>query len=170
MEKNPNHHYHKKYLLRLTNSAVGNEAPILNADKSKATIIIPGWLRKKGACNVRVIDMNISLKNGSGTSVVPANTHIVALGVQGLPMLGWSNETNTIPQILGTGIIQPQVNAVKLESSSALEFTCLELPSQLTLERKCYSPTTGKIIDAKEFTTTVVPYQVDLELIFFEDD
>ncbi len=170
MEKNPNHHYHKKYVLRLSNSAIGNEKPILNSDKSKATIIIPGWLRKKGACNIRVIDMNISLKNGAGSSVVPANTHIVALGVQGLPMLGWSNETNTIPQILGTGIIATHADAVKLESSSALEFTCPELPSQLTLERKCYSATTGKLIDANNFTTDVVPYQVDLEVIFFEDD
>ena len=168
MDRKPN--YHKKYILRLSNSAVGNEAPILSSDKSKATIIIPGWLRKKGACNIRVIDMTIALKNGSGTSVVVDGTHIVALGVQRLPMLGWSNETNTVPQILGTGVVNAQSSAVKLDSSSAREFTCPELPSQLTLERKSYSVSTGKLIDANAFTTTVVPYQVDLEIVFSEDN
>jgi len=50
-----------------------------------------------------------------------------------------------------------------------MEFTCVRLPSQVTLERMCYDPANDhNLIAADEFTTDAVPFQVDLELIFHE--
>jgi len=162
---------HDKYILRLTNTVIGNEEPLLSADKDKATIRIPGWLQDKGKCNVRVMDMNVALRNGTGNRVVANGTHIVAIRAD-FPMLGWGNEQNGPPVILGSGtVLDNNTNAVKLDAASAMEFTCVRLPSQVTLERMCYDPANNhNLIAANAFTTDAVPFQVDLELSFFEDD
>jgi hypothetical protein len=158
------------YILRLANTVYGNEQPRLSANKDQCFIRIPNFLRDKGKCRVSVIDIEISLKNGSGTSVVPANTHLVAIR-SNIPMLGHSNENNGTPNILGTGIISPNENAVNVDSSQALSFTCPQLPDEVHLERMCYDPNNNhNLIAADNFTTNTVPFQVDLQLEFFEDD
>ena len=168
---NGSHHpaHHDRYILRLTNTVIGNQEPLLSANKDKATIRIPGWLQEKGKCNVRVMDMNVSLRNGAGNRVVANGTYIVAIRAD-FPQLGWSNEQNGPPQILGSGIIvDNNANAVKLDAASAMEFTCVRLPSQVTLERMCYDPDNDhNLIPADSFTTDTVPFQVDLELIFHD--
>ena len=157
---------HDKYVLRLANTSIGNEEPVLNTTLDTATIRIPNWLRNMGKCNVRVTDMMISSKNGSGASVFPANTRIAAIVSRDLPILGWSNEINGPPIVLGSGMINTTDDCVRLDSASALEFTCIELPSQITLERTAYDPTTGALVAAKSQTTAVCPYQITLELSF----
>ena len=157
---------HDKYVLRLANTSIGNEAPTLNATLDTATIRLPNWLRNMGKCNVRVTDMLISAKNGSGASVFAANTRIGAIVCRDIPILGWSNEVNGPPIVLGSGIHNEAEDCVKLDSASALDFTCVELPSQVTLERMAYDPTTGALVAAKSQTTSVCPFQITLELTF----
>ena len=158
------------YILRLCNTVYGNEAPRLSANKDQWFIRIPNFLRDKGKCRVSVIDMNIQLKNGSGTSVVPANTHLIGIR-SNIPMLGFNNENNGLPNILGMGKVSATGNAVSTDSSQALSFTCGKLPDEVHLERVCLDPANDfNLIAADNFTTNVVPFQVDLELQFFEDD
>jgi len=159
-----------KYILRLTNSVIGNESPRLNENKNGVFIRLPAGLRNKGKCNIRVMDLNISLRNGTGNRVIANGTHIVCLR-SNISMLGFNNENNGIPNILGSGIITDNnSNAVKLDSTSAMEFTCVNLPDEIFLERMCYKATTPfNLIPADDFVNDVVPFTIDLEITFFED-
>ena len=159
-----------KYILRLTNTVIGNEQPRYNSSNNGVYIRLPAGLRNKGKCNIRVMDLNISLRNGSGSRVVANGTHIVCLR-SNISMLGFNNENNGLPNILGSGIIPDNnANAVKLDASSAMEFTCVNLPDEIFLERMCYDPNNNhNLIPADDFTNDVVPFQVDLEITFFED-
>ena len=159
-----------KHILRLTNTVYGNQQPDLNSDKNAVSIRLPAHLRNKGKCNVKVIEITISLRNGNGTRVVANNTHIVAIR-SNIRMLGHSNENNGFNQILGSGIIPDNnTNAVQLDSSEALEFTCPQLPDVIDLERVCYDPANSfNLIAANNYTTNVVPFQCVLEITFLED-
>tara|TARA_R110002020_G_scaffold409025_1_gene618811 strand:+ start:1446 stop:1937 length:492 start_codon:yes stop_codon:yes gene_type:complete len=157
---------HDKYVLRLANTSIGNEAPVLNTTRDTATIRLPNWLRNMGKCNVRVTDMLISSKNSSGASVFAASTRIGAIVCRDIPILGWSNEVNSAPIVLGSGIHNEAEDCVKLDSASALEFTCIELPSQVTLERMAYDPANGTLVAAKAQTAAVCPFQITMELTF----
>lgn len=159
-----------KYILRLANTVVGNETPTLNADKNAVSIRLPAHLRNKGRCNVKVIEITISLRNGSGTRVIANGTHIVAMR-SNIMQFGHGNEQNGFNQILGSGVVQDNnTNAVQLDSASALEFTCPQLPDVIELERMCYDPANNfNLIAANNYTTNVVPFQVTLEISFDED-
>lgn len=161
---------HDKYILRLSNSVIGNEAPRLNANKNGVFIVVPNLLVGKGKCNVKVNDIAISLRNGTGTRVVANGTHIICLRAN-IPKLGYNNENNGLPNILGSAVIADNnANAVKIDSNSSYEFTCPQLPQEIFLERMCYDPANNhNLIAADNFTTDVVPFTVDLELEFFED-
>jgi hypothetical protein len=159
-----------KYILRLSNTAIGNEQPTLSANKDKVEIRLPNHLRSRGKCTVSVIEITVSLRNGSGNRVVANGTHILAIR-SNIPQLGWGNEANSQNQILGSGIIPDNnANAVQLDSTSSLTFTCPQLPDVVELERMCYDPANNfNLIPADEFVTDVVPFQVVLQIEFDED-
>lgn len=165
---------HDIYCLRLTNTSksnVVNNPLTLSSDKASVTIPISDELRKKGKCQIKVIDATVSLQNGNtaGSRVVPANTHIVALGWD-LPVLGYDNEVTGMPQIFGTCASDVSTkNACVLDSVDSNTFTCLKLPQNITITRYYYD-TSGDIQVADEYTTAVVPLQVTLNIQFFEDD
>lgn len=159
-----------KYILRLTNTVIGNEAVQLNSDKSACFIRIPAHLRNKGKCTISVIEVTISLRNGSGNRVVGNGTHIICLR-SNIPQLGYCNEQTSQNQILGSGIIvDNNANAVQLDSTSSLTFTCPKLPDVIELERMCYDPSNNhNLIAANNYTTDTVPFQVVLQIEFEED-
>ena len=62
-------------------------------------------------------------------------------------------------------------NAVQLDSSEALTFTCPQLPDVIELERMAYDPANNfNLIAANNYTANVVPFQVTLEITFDEDE
>lgn len=159
-----------KYILRLSNTVVGNEQPTLSANKDKVEIRLPNHLRSRGKCTVSVVEITVSLRNGAGNRVVANGTHILAIR-SNIPQLGWGNEQNSQNQILGSGtILDNNTNAVQLDSTSSLTFTCPQLPDVIELERMCYDPANNfNLIPADEFTTDVVPFQVVLQIEFDEE-
>ena len=159
-----------KYILRLSNSVVGNQAPRLNANKNGVFITIPNFLVAKGKCQIKVNDIAVSLRNGTNTRVVANGTHIICIR-SNIPKLGYNNENNGLPNILGSAVIvDNNANAVKIDSSSSYEFTCPQLPQEIFLERMCYDPANNhNLIPADVFKQDVVPFTVDLEIEFFED-
>ena len=159
-----------KYILRLTNTVVGNEAARLNANKNGVFITIPNYLVGKGKCQIKVNDINVQLRNDTATRVVANGTHLVCIR-SNIPKLGYNNENNGQPNILGTAVIDADtVNAVKIDSSASYSFTCPQLPQEIFLERMCYKTTSPfNLVEAISYTTAAVPFQVDLEIEFFED-
>ena len=159
------------FILRLTNSVIGNESAVLNTNKDKVLIRIPAHLRNKGRCMVKVISIHIALQNGTATRVVANGTNIIAIR-SNISQLGHSNETNTFNQILGSAIIPlDTTRAVAVDTSDALNFTCPSLPDVIELERVCYDVGNNfNLIAANNFTTNVVPYQCVLQITFDEDD
>ena len=159
------------YILRLTNSVIGNESADLNNNNDKVSIRIPNHLRSKGKCMVKVISIHIALQNGTGTRVVANGTNIIAIR-SNILQLGHSNENNASNQILGSAIIPlDTTRAVSVDTSDALNFTCGSLPDVIELERMCYDPANKfNLIAADNYTTDVVPYQVTLQISFDEDD
>ena len=159
------------YILRLTNSTIGNQAATLNNNNDKVSIRIPNHLRSKGKCMIKVISIHIALQNGTGTRVVANGTNIIAIR-SNILQLGHSNENNGSNQILGSAIIPlDTTRAVSVDTSDALNFTCGGLPDIIELERMCYDPSNKfNLIAADNFTTDVVPVQVTLQITFDEDD
>ena len=159
------------YILRLTNSVIGNESADLNNNNDKVSIRIPNHLRSKGRCMIKVISIHIALQNGTGTRVIANGTNIIAIR-SNILQLGHSNENNASNQILGSAIIPlDTTRAVSVDTSDALNFTCGSLPDVITLERMCYDPSNKfNLIAADNFTTDVVPYQITLQIQFDEDD
>jgi hypothetical protein len=159
------------FVLRLSNSTIGNEAVELNSDKNACFIRIPADLRNKGKCTISVVEITMSLRNGTGNRVIANGTHIVCIR-SNIPQLGYGNEQTSQNQILGSGIVPDNnTNAVQLDSSSSLTFTCGKLPDVIELERMCYDPSNNhNLIAANNFTTDLVPFQVVLQITFDEDD
>lgn len=159
------------YILRLTNTVIGNEAADLNSTKDKVNIRLPNHLRSKGRCMVKVVSINIALQTGTSNRVVANGTNMICIR-SNLQQLGHSNENNGFNQILGEAIIAADTTrAVSVDTSDALTFTCPALPDVIELERMCYDPANNfNLIAAKNFTTNVVPFQVMLEITFDEDD
>ena len=135
------------------------------------TVAIPDEMRKKGKCQIKVIEAHGGLQNGNtgGTRIIPANIHIVALGWD-LPVLGFDNEVTGTPQIFGSSSSDiANAMAFSLDGVDSNTFTCLKLPQNITITRYYYD-TAGAIQIADEYTTAVVPFQVTLNIQFFEDD
>ena len=151
------------FVLRLTNTVIGNEAAILNTTKDIVSIRIPAHLRNKGKCSVKVISIHIALQNAAAARVVANGVNIIGIR-SNIPQLGHSNELNGPNQILGSAIIP-------VDTSDALNFTCPKLPDVIELERVCYDHANNfNLIAANAYTTNTVPYQVTLQITFDEDD
>ena len=165
---------HDLYVLRLANtskSATVNNPLTLSADKASVSVRIPDDIRKKGKCQISIVDATIQLQlaNTAASRVVPANTHIVSLGWD-LPVLGFDNEVTGTPQIFGSCASDVNSkNACVLDSVQANTFTCLALPPTITITRFYYDAN-GLIKIANTFSDAVVPFQVTLNIQFFEDD
>ena len=159
------------YIFRVSNvplSTDGNLAT-LNANKDEFTVKVPELLRKKGKCKVKVANFNIQQKNATGTSVFPSNTHTAVIAWD-LPVLGYANENDGLPFVCASGHIDTNKNNVFDDAPSPSEFTCVELPPQITFSRKCYKSTSPfSLVSADNFTTDVVPMFLQLELRFYED-
>mgnify|MGYP003634979948 FL=1 len=159
------------YILRLTNTVIGNEAAILNTTKDIVSIRIPAHLRNKGKCSVKVISIHIALQNAAAARVVANGVNIIGIR-SNIPQLGHSNELNGPNQILGSAIIPADTTrVVAVDTSDALNFTCPKLPDVIELERVCYDHANNfNLIAANAYTTNTVPYQVTLQITFDEDD
>jgi|TARA_R100001086_G_scaffold91549_1_gene45347 hypothetical protein len=160
-----------KYILRMTNTVIGNEAADLNADKNAVSIRLPAHLRNKGKCNIKVISIHIALQNATANRVVANGVNLICIR-SNIPNLGHSNENNAFNQILGEAVIPADTTrAVSIDATEALEFTCGALPDVIELERMCYDHANNfNLIAAKNYTTAVVPFQVVLEITFDSDE
>ena len=89
-----------------------------------------------------------------------------------IPMLGFNTETSGLPNILGTAIVPADTTrVVALDSVAAMEFTCTQLPPTIEVERMTYSKTTPfALVAADNNSTNVVPFQITLQLSFYEDE
>ena len=159
------------YILRLTNTVIGNESTTLNANKDKVSIRLPNHLRSKGKCSVKVISIHIALQNATSNRVVANGVNIIAIR-SNILQLGHSNENNASNTILGSAIIPADTTrAVSVDTSDALNFTCGSLPDVIELERMCYDHANNfNLIAANNYTTDVVPFQVTLQITYDEDD
>tara|TARA_R110002050_G_scaffold114888_1_gene230799 strand:- start:232 stop:735 length:504 start_codon:yes stop_codon:yes gene_type:complete len=159
-----------RYLLRLTNSVIGNQEADLNADKSAVSIRLPAHLRNKGKCNVKVISIHIALQNAAAARVVANGVNLICIR-SNIRSLGHSNENNGYSNILGEAIIPADTTrVVSIDPTQALTFTCPSLPDVIELERMCYSHQGSfNLIAANNYTTNPVPFQVVLEIVFDED-
>ena len=77
-----------------------------------------------------------------------------------------------LSNVLGTAIVPADTTrVVALDSVSAMEFTCTQLPPTIEVERMTYKSTSPfDLIAADNYTTDVVPFQVTLQLSFYEDE
>jgi len=160
-----------KYILRLTNTVIGNEPADLSTDKSVVNIRLPAHLRNKGKCNVKVISIHIALQNAGLTRVIEDGVNLVCIR-SNIQQLGHGNEQNGFNQILGEAVVESDTTrAVSINSTEALEFTCPNLPDVIELERMAYDKESGTPIlyKANNYTTNPVPFQVVLQITFDED-
>ncbi len=160
----------EKYLIRLTNTVIGNEEADLNTDKSAVSIRLPAHLRNKGKCNVKVISIHIALQNAAAARVVANGVNLICIR-SNIRSLGHSNENNGFNNILGEGIIAyDHTRAVSIDPTEAMEFTCPSLPDVIVLERMCYDHQGSfNLIAANNYTTNPVPFQIVLEITFDSD-
>jgi len=159
------------YIIRITNTSLANNAVTLNTAKNLASVEVPNWLRSKGKCNIQVVSSSIALSNAAGTRVLANGENIIAIRTN-IPMLGYNSETLGKPNIIGSAIVPADTTrVVALDSVSAMEFTCTDLPPTIEIERMTYSATSPfDLIAADNYTTDVVPFQVTLQLSFYEDE
>ena len=159
------------YLVRITNTTLADDVITLNTAKNLASFEVPNWLRAKGKCNIQVVSSSIALQNGTGTRVLAAGENIIAMRTN-IPMLGYNSENAGLPNIIGSAIVPADTTrVVALDSVSAMEFTCTQLPPTIEIERMTYkSSTPFDLKAANNITADVVPFQVTLELSFYEDE
>ena len=159
------------YLVRITNTTLADDVITLNTAKNLASFEVPNWLRSKGKCNIQVVSSSIALQNGTGTRVLAAGENIIAMRTN-VPMLGYNSENAGLPNIIGSAIVPDDTTrVVALDSVSAMEFTCTQLPPTIEIERMTYKSTTPfNLIAADNNNTNIVPFQVTLELSFYEDE
>tara|TARA_Y100000114_G_scaffold145152_1_gene154587 strand:+ start:3516 stop:4019 length:504 start_codon:yes stop_codon:yes gene_type:complete len=159
------------YIIRITNTTLASNIITLNTNKNLAEFEVPNWLRSKGKCNIQVVSSSIAIQNASGTRVLESGENIIAMRTN-IPMLGFNTETSGLPNILGTAIVPADTTrVVALDSVAAMEFTCTQLPPVIEIERMTYKKTTPfNLIAADNNTTNVVPFQITLQLSFYEDE
>tara|TARA_R110002126_G_scaffold119876_2_gene260918 strand:- start:183 stop:692 length:510 start_codon:yes stop_codon:yes gene_type:complete len=163
----------ESYILRLSNvsHATNTNLVSLSTDKSEFTVQIPNYLRSKGKCQIKVVDIHIQIKNGTGNSIVPANAHTALIQIEGIPFLGYSNENGGYLNSLGEMTIDSNKNDIKLDGVGFNTFICPDLPPQITLKKMVYNPSTPFLpIPMDNYTTDVVPCIITLQLSFFEDE
>ncbi len=159
------------YIVRITNTTLANDVITLNTAKNLASFDVPNWLRSKGKCNIQVVSSSIALQNGSDDRVLANGENIIAMRTN-IPMLGFNSENVGLPNIIGTAIVPADsTRVVALDSVAAMEFTCTQLPPTIEVERMTYGKTSPfNLIPATNYTTNIVPFQVTLQLSFYEDE
>ncbi len=159
------------YIIRITNTTLATNVISLNTAKNLAKFEVPNFLRAKGKCNIQVVSSTIALQNAAGTRVLANGENIVVMRTN-IPMLGYNTETNGLPNILGTArVLADTTRVVSLDSVSAMEFTCTALPPVIEVERMTYKSTADfDLIAADNQTADVVPFQITLQLSFYEDE
>lgn len=159
------------YIIRITNTSLATNVITLNTAKNSAKFEVPNWLRSKGKCNIKVVGAYIQLQNGGGTRVL-ANGEKMIVMRSNIPMLGYNTETNGLPNVLGQAVVNANSDrVVALDSVNSLEFTCTQLPPIIEVERMTYKITADfDLQPADNFTTDVVPFQITLQVSFYEDD
>jgi hypothetical protein len=160
-----------QYILRLSNvtHSANGDLVSLSADKSEFTVKIPEKLRSKGKCKVSVLNIIIQVKNGTGTSIIPANAHIALIQSEGIEFLGYNNETGGNVNVLAEMSVGAG-NTIILDSPGGLSFTCPGLPPTITIKKMVYNPASTFLpIAMNGYTAAVVPCIVTLGLEFDED-
>jgi len=159
------------YIIRITNTSLASEVITLNTAKNSAKFEVPNWLRSKGKCNIQVVSSSIALQNGTDTRILANGENLIVMR-SNIQMLGFNTETNGLPNILGTAIVPADTTrVVALDSVAAMEFTCTALPPVIEVERMTYDPANDRdLIPADNYTAEVVPFQVTLQLSFYEDE
>tara|TARA_Y100000004_G_C8881334_1_gene397743 strand:- start:478 stop:978 length:501 start_codon:yes stop_codon:yes gene_type:complete len=159
------------YIIRITNTTLASNVITLNTAKNVAKFEVPNWLRSKGKCNIQVVSSSIALQNGSGTRILANGENLIVMR-SNISMLGYNTETNGLPNVLGTAIVPADTTrVVALDSVAAMEFTCTQLPPVIEVERMTYKSTTPFSLQAADnYTTDVVPFQITLQLSFYEDE
>lgn len=159
------------YIIRITNTTLATNVITLNGAKNLAQFEVPNFLRSKGKCNIQVVSSSIALSNAAGTRVLANGENLIVMRTN-MPMLGFNTETSGLPNVLGTAIVPADTTrVVALDSVSAMEFTCTQLPPTIEVERMTYKSTSPfDLIAADNYTTDVVPFQVTLQLSFYEDE
>ncbi len=159
------------YIIIITNTTLASNIITLNTNKNLAEFEVPNWLRSKGKCNIQVVSSSIAIQNATGTRVIESGENLIVMRTN-IPMLGFNTETSGLPNVLGTAIVPADTTrVVALDSVSAMEFTCTQLPPVIEIERMTYKKTTPfNLVAADNNTTNVVPFQITLQLSFYEDE
>ena len=161
-----------QYILRLSNvtHSANGDLVSLSADKSEYTVKIPEKLRSKGKCKVSVLNITIQVKNGTGTSIVPTNSHTALIQSEGIEFLGYNNETGGNVNVLAEMSIDSNKNDIRLDSPNGLTFTCPNLPPTITIKKMVYNLASPFLpIPMDGYTAAVVPCVVTIGLEFDED-
>ena len=168
------------YILRVTNWSVAESAtnPVitLDAQNNAFTFNVPPRIRAKGKCRVTVVSGEVTLEHFGGaleaTRIVPTAARFLELE-SNIPYLGYDVETTgSAGAVLISGAIigidQKSVGCPDAGVAS-IAFTCPELPPQITC-KKWYLDVNNAREAADNYTTTVVPTDVTLQLEFLEDN
>lgn len=178
------------YVLRLSNTSNGDDTtnPLLSldADKNEYTINIPSRIQSKGKCFIKVISGLMSLEfNGDNTKrIIPSKTTSV-FWQSNIPYLGFDMENRgSANAMLGSAVCIGSANSdevVHIDSVEGRTFTCPSLPERISI-KKLYTSATpaevgpgarpannGNLLPANEYTTTLLPCEVVLEVTFDED-
>jgi hypothetical protein len=160
-----------KYVLRLANVSYTNNDDLvkLSTDRSEYTVKIPEFLRAKGKCKLTVQSVHIQVKNGTGNSIVPNNSHTALIVSDGLQLLGYNNETGGNVNVLCEMSIDSNKNDIRLDGTTPPVFTCPSLPAEITLKKMIYDPNGAIPTPMNNYTAATVPCVVILCLEFEED-
>tara|TARA_R110002012_G_scaffold319982_2_gene542021 strand:+ start:112 stop:633 length:522 start_codon:yes stop_codon:yes gene_type:complete len=162
------------YILRLTNWSIAgtsSNSPVLDANNNEFSVKVPNSLRAKGKCKCSVIGGEVLLELYGGASRITPNDARYLELQSNIPYLGYDCETNGSQAVLIASAItdntQVSVTPV-LSATGRTEFTCPELPPQITC-KKWYLNADNERVAAEAYTTKALPVEVVLQLEFLED-
>lgn len=158
------------YILRITNTSLADGVTVTDTN-SAVEFETPSFLRKKGKCKIKVISGNINLCDGADSRINDEDASIFCL-TSNIQQLGYFTETRGANTVLGECATIYKA-ATALEGFNApfniaiegLEFTCQELPPVIKVQRMVYN---GNVFQANT-NASIVPFQVTLDIRFFED-
>ena len=160
------------YILRLTNWSVAgasSNSPVLDANNNQFSVKVPERLRAKGKCKCSVIGGEVLLELYGGASRITPNDARYLELQSNIPILGYDCETNGSQAVLIAASIQDNTQvSVEPANPWRTEFTCPELPPQITC-KKFYLNADNERVAAEAYTTKALPVEVVLQLEFFED-
>ena len=161
------------YILRLTNWSIAgasSNSPVLDANNNEFSVKVPERLRAKGKCKCSVIGGEVLLELYGGASrITPNDARFLELQ-SNIPILGYDCETNSSQAILIASAITDNTQvSVEPANPWRTEFTCPELPPQITC-KKWYLNADNERVAAEAYTTKALPVEVVLMLEFVEDN